>query len=782
MNRAAATALVAWLALVGASVAAISRAGWSTDLQAFLPAAPTPAQQVLVDQLRSGLVSRLILIAIEGDEPRVLAQMSRALAERLSGDPRFVAVDNGSDDVLQASGEFLVAHRYLLSPALSEDHFSAENLRRALQTQLQLLASSVGAMTAPLLPADPTGEFLSIVEQIESKRRPELRHGVWFNPAGTRALLVVQTRASGFEIDAQAAALETIAAAFEDARSENVRASAGDVGPRLITVGPGVFAAQIRDAIERDAIRVTSAAALAIAALLLFVMRSVRALALILVPVVSGALAGIAAVAVSFGQVHAITVGFGATLIGESVDYAIHLLVGSIRGERPSASLARIWPTLRLGVLTSAVGASALLFSGFPGLSQLALFSICGLVVALAVTRWIVPLLMPANFSVDWTDSWEAGLRSAVERLPRARLPVLLLIVVCAAWLAARGGASWNDDFESLSPVPRAAKQMDREIRAELGAPDVRQLIVIRGVDQEATLQIAEAVGAILDRLIGEQVLSGYDSPALYLPSRQTQRARQQVIPGEQQLRANLSQALAGLPFKPGVFEAFIRQAQQAKAAQPLSRRDLASIALARQVDALLVQQNGAWHAMLPLREVTQPGELAAGLSGFDPQQVVLLDLKAETDALYQGYRVRILTFSVIGAVAIVMLLLAALRSVPRCLAVVVPVVAAVVVSVAILVALGTELNMFHLVAMLLVIGVGTNYTLFFDRAVQQRTQRGRIYVALVTCNLSTVLGFGLVALAATPVLSAIGMTVSIGAALSLLFGAVFMRRAVPAS
>jgi predicted exporter len=180
---------------------------------------------------------------------------------------------------------------------------------------------------------------------------------------------------------------------------------------------------------------------------------------------------------------------------------------------------------------------------------------------------------------------------------------------------------------------------------------------------------------------------------------------------------------------------------------------------------------------MLPLREVTDAGAIAAALSGFDPQRVMLVDLKTETDSLYRSYRVQILTFALIGAIAIVMLLLAVLRSMRRCMQVVLPIVAAVVVTVAILAVSGVELTMFHLVAMLLVIGVGSNYTLFFDRVVQQGVARERTYVSLLTCNLSTVLGFGLIGFASTPVLSAIGVTVSIGAALSLFFGAVFMQR-----
>jgi len=772
LKRVAIATLAAWLLLVSASVAVVARTGLSTDLQAFLPGAPTPAQEVLVDQLRDGLVSRLILVAIEGDEPSALAELSQRVVARLADDPAFVYVDNGSGDRLPETRAFLLEHRYLLSPAVTEGHFTAEKLRSALETQLQLLGSSMGMLTASLLRSDPTGEFLAIVDRFDARSQPAVRNGVWFNAAGTRALLVAQTSAPGFDIDAQQTAVAHIVGAYDEAREVF-----GVTTAKLITVGPGVFAVQIRDAIKTDAIRVTTAAALAIAALLLFIMRSLRALALILVPVSSGALAGIAAVALWFGDVHGITIGFGATLIGESVDYAIYLLAGATRGQRPETTLTRIWPTLRLGVLTSVVGTSALLFSGFPGLAQLALFSVCGLVVALAVTRWVVPLLMPKNFSVEWFQRWEAVLGRLVQRLPTVSTPLLAIVVVCAAWLIYEGGTPWNDDFESLSPVPRAAKELDREIRKELGAPDVRQLIVVRGVDQESTLQIAEAVGRVLDKNVSAEVFSGYDSPAIYLPSEKTQQGRRGAIPDERVLRANLSKAMSGLPFKSGVFEDFILQVEDARTAPLLSRRDLAATPFAVRVDSLLVQQRGGWYAMLPLLEVSKPTALTAALAGFDPQQVMLLDLKAETNALYRGYRVQILTFAVIGVIAIVMLLLAALRSVRRCLAVVMPVFAAVIVSVAILVAAGTELNMFHLVAMLLVIGVGTNYTLFFDRAVQAESHRGRIYVSLLTCNLSTVLGFGVIALASTPILSAIGTTVAIGAALSLLFGAAFARR-----
>jgi hypothetical protein len=52
-------------------------------------------------------------------------------------------------------------------------------------------------------------------------------------------------------------------------------------------------------------------------------------------------LIGIAAVNFWFGSVHAITLGFGVTLLGEAVDYPSYLLTQVERDERPAATLKR---------------------------------------------------------------------------------------------------------------------------------------------------------------------------------------------------------------------------------------------------------------------------------------------------------------------------------------------------------------------------------------------------------------------------------------------------------
>jgi len=160
---------------------------------------------------------------------------------------------------------------------------------------------------------------------------------------------------------------------------------------------------------------------------------------------------------------------------------------------------------------------------------------------------------------------------------------------------------------------------------------------------------------------------------------------------------------------------------------------------------------------------------------------VVLLDLKRESDQLYRGYLGEALALSAAGAVIIVALLSASLRAWRRVFDVVAPLAAAVLITCAVLLLTADKLTLFHLVGFLLVVAVGSNYTLFFDR--QNRLGNGgeRTYVSLALANLSTMIGFGLLSFSSVPVLAAIGTTVGLGAFLSLAFAAMLAARA-PAS
>ncbi|MBL8157617.1 MAG: hypothetical protein JNM70_25910, partial [Anaerolineae bacterium] len=145
-----------------------------------------------------------------------------------------------------------------------------------------------------------------------------------------------------------------------------------------------------------------------------------------------------------------------------------------------------------------------------------------------------------------------------------------------------------------------------------------------------------------------------------------------------------------------------------------------------------------------------------------------LVDIKVESDKLYGGYLREAIWQSAAGLVAILVLLGSTLRSAARVLRVTLPLAAAVLVVVAGLALAGVKLNIMHLVGILLIVAVGSNYALFFDRG--NREDRSgpppRMLASLLLANFSTMIGFGLLGFSSVPVLSAIGTTVGPGAVL----------------
>ncbi len=794
MNRRALPAIGLWIAGLLVCGVIVGRTHFTADLSAFLPRAPTAEQRILVDQLKDGAVSRLVLIGIEGADAETRARLSRNLGDKLRASKAFTTMHNGEAKEIERDRAFFFANRYLLSPAVTPEHFTEDGLRASIGESIDLLASPAGLLLKSVLPRDPTGEMVSLLGQLDGGSRPQQLHGVWVSKDGARALLLAQTRAAGSDIDGQQQAIADIHAAFDRALGET-GAAAGQA--KLIATGPGAFAVSARATIQSEVLRLSLLSAAIIVSLLLLIYRSFAALGLGLLPVASGALAAVAAVSLGFGEVHGLTLGFGTTLIGEAVDYSIYLFIQSHRtagaGSHPGDDgydqdwLASFWPTIRLGVLTSVFGFASLLFSGFPGLAQLGLYSITGLIVAAMVTRFVLPNLLPAGFRIRDISRLGLGLAALVRRAGSLRWALAALALTSCIVLVMHRGTLWNNELGALSPISAEDQARDQSLRGDLGAPDVRYLVVTSGADMESALRSAEQVTAALQPLVDAGALAGYESPTVYLPSAATQEARQAALPPKEELIRRLRAATASLPIRAERLAPFVDDVEAARNRKPLQRADLNSTSVAQAVDALIVQQGGRWSAVLPLRGpvadaatlAIDPTKVRAALAAARLPNALFVDVKGETDQLYAGYLHEAIWLSLAGLAAIVALLLVTLRSPARVVRVLAPLIAAVLVVVAGLALAAKQLTILHLVGMLLIVAVGSNYALFFDRRTAATSDdAARMLASLLCANLTTVAGFGLLAFSKVPVLQAIGITVGPGAILTLVFSAILAGRA----
>ncbi|HJU26332.1 MAG TPA: xanthomonadin transporter, partial [Rhodanobacteraceae bacterium] len=652
------------IALYLAWVFAIAAIGWgvarhlkiSSDLRSFMPPPQTADQKLLLDEIGEGPGSRLLLLAVSGAPPERLAQLSQGLTGALQQDSHFLRVSNGNAD-LSALASDLLPYRYLISSTLDTQGLDAGFLRDQLTQRLDDLSSPAATMLKPILPRDPTLEILKLAQRWAPAKQPQLRDGVWFSSRG-EALLVAETRAPGFDPGAQREAIEALQAHF---------ASLPAAGAKLTISGPGYFSLEVSQRTKAEADRFGFITTAGFVILLLAAYRSAVPLLVTALPLLSGAVCGFAALALMFGEAHGITIAFGFTLLGVAQEYPIRVFSHRRAGTSALQSVRGLWPLLATAIVSTCIAYLAFFASGVTGLQQLAVFTIVGLVVAGACTRYLLPRILPERFGDAANTPGLAAAWRFLARLPRPRwLPWLvlaagILVVVLAP------AKFWENDLSALAPVPKSMLMTQARLGSELGAPDVRYLLVLRAPGADDVLKLSERITPQVDALVARHAVDAVELPSRYLPSIGTQRARQAKLPDATTLQAALNQAGRDLPFRTGLFAPFVADVEAARTLPPLTPAQFEKSPLGTRLQAVLLHHGGEWIGLGTLVGVHDPAAIAT-LSQSTHGAVHLLDLKASSESLLVAYRQRILIALGIAAVLLCATVTIALRGPRRAL------------------------------------------------------------------------------------------------------------------
>ena len=175
----------------------------SFDLSAFVPRQTTLSHEILIEQIRRGPASRLLVIGIGGASVNALADVSDQLKRKLSESPAFVTVMNGEFEADAATVPAPVDTYYLLMRDLD---YSTEALRSALQSRLRDLAFGGGTTLREIISRDP---FLVTLDVLGQLSPAEVSGEMWFADDGS-AVLMAETVSTSIDIEAQRAAIDVI--------------------------------------------------------------------------------------------------------------------------------------------------------------------------------------------------------------------------------------------------------------------------------------------------------------------------------------------------------------------------------------------------------------------------------------------------------------------------------------------------------------------------------------------------------------------------------------------
>lgn len=754
--------ILIWLCAIALATIAVLRANYVADMSAFLPANPTTNQSILIEQLTHGSLSRTILIGIEGAPSETLAQASHDLTAAMQASQRFSIVQNGNPESTRKDQAFIFNNRYLLSPTTIE-HFTEQGLHNAISDSIDLLGSPLGLMIKKIFPQDPTGELLSIINNLGFTNQIESVNGVWVVNNGQRALVLAQTNAVGTDTDHQEAAVHFIREQF-DLIQKTLEHNLS-----LKMTGSPVFSVNARETIHSQVLTFSVLGLIAISCLFLWVFRSITTFALGTLPILSGILFGITAVSFCFDTVHAITIGFGSTLIGEAVDYSIYYF--SQAQKQNSDWKLRFWPTIRLGTLTSIVGFLALLTTDFPGLAQLSVFTIAGLSAAVLVTRYILPALHHPKLN----DRTLSTIGNTVIRFLPAAARLRYLGYLCALLMIVpflSGTIKWSNQISDLSPISKADKALDLELRSDLGAGGTRHIIVMKAATEEGALEVSERVVSLISPLQEKGLIAGFDAPSKLLPSVATQSQRKDAIPTSSVLENRLNRAIHDLPVKPKTLQPFIIDAGATHNAPLIEQSSFAGTSLNEVIKSLLYPVGDQWVAIGIIKDTPESPldaqHIKALLESTPQLNAQYVDLLNESNQMYEQYVAGTLSSCLFGVLGIFILLTIALRSIRDAIRIMAPLVLSSVVVAGTLGLAGVHLTLLHAVGFLLIFAIGSNYALLVQNH-QEAIDPITIASLIVAC-IATMFGFGVLSFTEVPVLKAIGQTVGPGALLSLFF------------
>jgi predicted exporter len=757
MPRGARLLLIAWcvfLAPVAWWTASAFRI--SADLRDFLPEPRTEAQRLLFQNIGESPASRLLLLSIEGDEPEKLAEISSALSSTLTDRREFAFVANGGGDGSDFPEEML-AYRYLITDAFDSMPLDSTRLSREITDRADDMTSPAAIMLEDILPRDPTLEMVRLAERWQPREQPTTRAGVWFSRDGERALLVASTRAAAFDPEGQARAIALIQGQFADAR--------GDSPAGLRITGSGYFSATIKQQMQREATLFGAAATIGLVLLLWIAYRRPLLILVGALPLVTGVLAGLAAVGSLFESVHGITLAFGVTLLGVAQDYPVHLF-SHLRHDRLPVDTARsLWRPLFTGVASTCIAYLAFLVSGVTGLAQLACLTITGLAVAAACTRFLLPRVITSPAQPVRSSRWLVSVNEKVTRAGSMRWLYLPILLVGALVLSLTGGPFWQDDLSRLTPIAPSALQFDARMRDDLRTPDLRYLLVVSAASGDEVLARLESLEEPLRGLKARGIIDGFEHAAQYLPSLATQTRRQLALPAPESLRDALDAAADSAGFAAGVFSPFLEDLERAREIPPLGLDRIAPSPLSERVNSLIYRREGSWHGLVSFHQIHDVAALAR--EAAEMPGAIFLDLKGASEELMKVQRRYILQCLAVAAAVLVLVVWWCLGSVRRTARVLIPMMLTTLVIVSVLRAFDVQLSLFHLISLMLAGGLGLDYALFFEHASHGSSTgesgQERTLHAVLICALSTLLVFALLASSDAPVLQAIGVTVSIG-------------------
>ncbi|MGI2217211.1 MMPL family transporter [Shewanella baltica] len=736
-----------------------------------------------LNQVEATLADQVYIALVAKDETTAIAA-AKLLMQKLEADlvargKQGALTDIRSADMQlgEALGQFYFPHRFKLLTTPQAEALASQNIESLLEAATAQLYNAFSYANSNLLAQDPLLLFPANLLTLAPSSKVRASQGILLANQGDNVAAVVMAkgRESAFNPNAQLAQMTALTVALD-----TVEEGYPDI--TVLKAGALFHALAATQTAKSEISILGLASLLGVIALVWLAFRSVMPLLLAIVTISSGLLLAVTFTLSVFGELHLLTLVFGTSLIGIAIDYSFHFYCERLSDTERSAkaTVAYIFPTVTLAFITSALAYVGIGLAPFPGMQQVAIFCAAGLLGAYLTLILAYPLLAGSRLPEGSRPLALAGtyLACLTQLSKRFTTPLgmgMFALVILIWCLGGITKLTVDDDIRHLQQSPASVTEPENQLRQLLSGGTDNQFLLVRAPSEEALLQQLERVSPMLDTAITNQELGNYVSLSRYLPSHRKQDTAYRLQGEIYQTQIDTVLTSLGLDenLKPELQAAYL--AAKTEYITPAAfftlgaGKQLAPLWLApnkanRPVSNGALDDDGAsaehgadYGTIVLLGGIQQIDALKARFA--HDESVQLIDKVADISAVMGHYR--LLTLKLLALALGIALLLFSLNFGFKKAAVVVAVPAlAALLTLATLGLTGSQLSLFHALALILVFGIGIDYSLFFASA-QNHGKAVMMAVFMSAC--STLLAFGLLAFSQTQAIHYFGLTLSLG-------------------
>lgn len=568
--------------------------------------------------------------------------------------------------------------------------------------------------------------------------------------------------------------------------------------PAIEHTGGYEIAAGDADLIRQDVIVNIFGSVVGVLALFLYAFRRPASVIYAGAPLALGLILTFGMAGVVYGQLSQASAGFAALLAGLGIDF-ITVMYGRYvdernRGTEMQAAIRVIMRATMPGVFVAAITTSATFFAflatDFRGMTQLGFLTGVGILLFLLSVMFLLPALIVFSERRErrkapklFLHSFGSGrLIDASLARPSLTIGIWSVFIVVCALSATR--LKFSDNIQDLRAKGNPGVVNQERVTKKFGQSFDFMMYVCEGPTMEAALQKTRTASTDLEALVRNHSISSFQSISSFVPPvDQQQKVIARLRAGSanefnpDRIRRTFQSALQDNGFKPAAFDSYMSLFSQALSPQqPVTIANVGNEDIVKLTSRFLKKVKGGWMSVIYVyptggkwpRDV--PPELLQ--AGDRHPEDILTGVNLVSATLRRIVKADALRSTVIGFLAVLVLMFVSFRSLRMTALSFVPFLAGAIGMLGLMALLDLQFNFMNIFVGLMIIGVSTDYAIYMlQRYTENPSQfRGSAHEtgkAIVMAALTAIVGYGSFAISHYPGLRSIGYASTFGIGLS---------------